>query len=477
MNKAELDRKNFLLKNISPFQEIPRQKFDTLYKGMNPIFVMKNDLVYIEGNSAELFYVIYDGVFLLQKSLKPENEDDLTSQERISKWYTVLKLGKGNFAGTEALEEIFEENIKLEEFIDRQPRNKYKYSLIAENEFNMIIAINPKLLGLELRNKVASILKPLFEKKQKILDNFISNHKVIKNKMKLTFREEIVRQMAKNKNQYLKSGIELSVKNYKENLKKETQPKHEDECGFKNFKILNLNTSNNINQNLVTSNLTTITSLNNTLCMPKNTKFSLKVPNNNLNQVNNETQTESNLIKNRKRLKSKLLSQANYTDIIERATETNTINQQTDRGSIRMSSNKASRKTTINSPFHEKRISIFSQKEISEMISAHNNKFSNPSSNFETIAEYYPHRAKKFSTISPLKDLNYLRRTGSTLKIFIDDILKHNKLMSENKNKDPKKFVHKFVAKSVDKWNKTKKLTRFKYDSGNYELPLVSQLK
>jgi hypothetical protein len=61
---------------------------------------LKNEIVYLEGNTDDKIYVIYNGMFKLQKKNKQENIDILTNRIEIGN--TVLHLIREDISGLEA---------------------------------------------------------------------------------------------------------------------------------------------------------------------------------------------------------------------------------------------------------------------------------------------------------------------------------------------------------------------------------------
>lgn len=71
--------------------------------------------MYTEGNKATDLYIIYNGVFKLQKkNLSGQDEIDRADLTK-TKLYTILKLDQGDFAGIESIMNV----------------NRYKYTLIV----------------------------------------------------------------------------------------------------------------------------------------------------------------------------------------------------------------------------------------------------------------------------------------------------------------------------------------------------------
>ena len=61
---------------------------------------LKNEIVYLEGNTDDKIYVIYNGMFKLQKMDTLENIDIITNRAEIGT--TVLHLVREDISGLEA---------------------------------------------------------------------------------------------------------------------------------------------------------------------------------------------------------------------------------------------------------------------------------------------------------------------------------------------------------------------------------------
>ena len=217
MVKAELERKNFLLDHIAPLKEITRTKLNSYYNSMNIIIVHKDQPVYIEDSNAEIFFIVFNGVFRLQKKNLYKVEKGKAFISEVSKHRTIIKIDKGDFAGVESLFNFRNKGLEINPILDKD-YPKYKYSLVAENEYNVIIAINPKIFQLELREKIYKFLKPILDVKVKILEKILTGHEINKDKMKIAYREETLNQICKNEKLYYQRLCEKNLRKINEIL-------------------------------------------------------------------------------------------------------------------------------------------------------------------------------------------------------------------------------------------------------------------
>ena len=165
MSKAELDRKMFLMRTIPYFCEIPKMRFDQLYKSFIAKFLSKDDYIYLENKKADIFYLIYQGSCSLKKNIL------ISDTEEKSKNVTIMKLEKGDIAGLEASDYI-PETIIVNGVTVNQKKGKdskdpvYKYSLISEDDNTIVMSIKIQSLN-EFRENIVKCLLPLRKKKDK----------------------------------------------------------------------------------------------------------------------------------------------------------------------------------------------------------------------------------------------------------------------------------------------------------------------
>lgn len=165
LNKAESERRDFLIDNLFPFKTIKYNIINELYKSTIPIQCTNNQIIYEEGARANTIYIVYIEQFCLYKKY-------LTENQMKTQTFKILAIEKGGVVGLEA---IFEQN------------KVYKYSLKANcgGGIGMIFSINlDKIPGIVI-NKMKRYFKEyydtfertartFFEKKIKLEKNTIN---------------------------------------------------------------------------------------------------------------------------------------------------------------------------------------------------------------------------------------------------------------------------------------------------------------
>ncbi len=469
MIRAENDRKNFLMGVLKPLVDLPRAKFNSLYKSMFVKFLIKNEIVYIEGNNAEMFYIIYDGVFRMQKkNMTKEEENEEMLKSEVTKHHTVIKLSIGDIAGTEAFDNFSRKVVKSDNDPDQENsvtrtfdsakipnysqnnksedsnnltglnmiklmnsnKVKYKYSLVAENEYNVIIAINPRMFGPELRESIYKSLIPVMEKKKNILDNILKSYSNIKRRMKITFREEIIQQLSKNHKNFTQKNFDRNLETIKEEIR------------LKNFN--SLLTSYNVHSNFRLS---------------ENKKEILEHgPDAILDLYRCSSGYSTPSQTDRTYNGNKTESQPSEYFNTEGSTRMNT-----DRSSGIKKLSVLGRNSHQNShiknikAIKDAKFSIISDDELNKLINANVNRLSVPLMPTE------------------INDGGFLvRRDHNIFNTYKTVRTKIATVNDTSKDKKPKCTVilNKYVSRSADMWKKHKKVT----DTGNFNFPLITQL-
>ena len=184
-------------------KEISKAKFNNYYKMMEVITVTKNQFIYHEGARADYFYLIYDGVFRLDKRIVYKNEkiNDKKVKNDIVRYQTQIKLDRGDFTGGEAIFKLLLNDTQINKIIDDE-HPKYNQSFIAESDFNIVIGINPKYFPADVRIKLYNYLKPIFDAKSEILKDMALKHEQSKSRMKISFRERLINDICKSEDKF-----------------------------------------------------------------------------------------------------------------------------------------------------------------------------------------------------------------------------------------------------------------------------------
>ena len=193
-------------------------------------------MIYTEGSVADKFYIIYEGRFILKKdNSNRNNEKFFYCKNDVANHSVVWNLTTGGFAGLEAFlnydisyieREIISNNglkndinekekshMKQRSLLDLKvnlpaEKIKYKNSLIADSENNMVFSIDPNLLGRNSRNNLFEFFKPILEQREKFISEIFENQQKIREKMKCNYRENIISDMTKNKRKQLMENID-----------------------------------------------------------------------------------------------------------------------------------------------------------------------------------------------------------------------------------------------------------------------------
>jgi hypothetical protein len=497
MVRAENERKNFVLNMLKPLNELNRGKFNTLYKMMFVKFMTKNEIVFIEGSNAEMIYIIYDGVFRLsKKNMSKEEENDELLKSDISKQHTVIKLSKGDLAGLETFDNFprkieseseneslpqinntegsvtqnlfstpqnqLPKNNSLINVLTKKPKAKYKYSLVSEDEYNVIIAINPKIFGPELREKIFKLLKPIIDQKNVILENIVNSYTVLKRKMKIIFREEIMNQLIKNGKNFYQSTLNKNMPDIKEqirqsNITNDMSKSHS--RGKINLKIYpQLNTSEDRQNSVEKSNENTylpslpIHSINKFINSPEKSIKSIV-------DYSSPFMTDKFKYDSQSHTTSEYFNTEGSTRNLTQKSQVQSLKKLTVFG---RQSNLTSSIQNIDT-FKLKKVSIISDGELNKIITNSSNRISssivNPVATDEGI-------------LGKNIDRDFDRRPQPLKYTTTHNLAKVS--MYETKDTKPKEklILNEFVSKSVDMWKKNQK----KIDTGNFNMPLITQM-
>lgn len=449
-------------------------------------------MIYTEGTDATNLYIIYEGQFRLKKknlSEKNERNNNYISKENfyssdVAKHHVVLNLTNGDFAGLEAFmnydythnmmkhgtqtklisetsnmninDKIRNNNSQRNSLLNGE-KNKYKNSLTAENEYNVIFSLNPNLLTTDLRHEFYEFLKPIFERREKFILEIFKNHQVIKEKMSISYREKMITNISKNNNKKVLDKIDQigTNDNYIKNIIK---PLHFEEIGKENkfIKFHSNNTIRNSDKN----------------CTKNSSKH-----------LNTDREVQREKIE---------LTTSNYKPTTEASPKSDMQNYE----NIFTANSRNSKKPKVslfsyptkssNSPRQKKRFTIdinsFDQNlfinektPIKKPIISLNtlSTIDRKESVLERVSRNLMNTLKEENIRSTIRentvDSNY---TKNRIKLKIIS----NKEKEMKKNKDIGRYVHKYVAKTINNWNKINKNDKIDYSSGDFNLPLVTRI-
>ena len=152
---ADFERK-FFLKKIIPILDINYMPI------MIPIFYSKNEIVYTEYDIANYFYIIYKGSGALKQLKDSKNKNDIMLN--LKKLETLLIIDKGCIVGLECCKGIFnKEEIKDNIYYDN--------TFIINEENTLIYKINLSKFKINKEEmiKLKSWLKDLYQKQNKLI--------------------------------------------------------------------------------------------------------------------------------------------------------------------------------------------------------------------------------------------------------------------------------------------------------------------
>jgi hypothetical protein len=436
-------------------------------------FLTKNETVYFEGQKADLFYIIYKGLFKLQKRNFDPNYKQIDDENinNMNMNRTIINLGQGEIAGTECIMECYknlnERNYKILKTESKVEISRYKHSLVADDDYNIIIGFNPNLFGSDLFQKIIEYYIPIIEKKDKIIDEYLIKHYNLRKKLKVNYREELSRQISKNHFNFYEDKI-------KQHLEKFNTQRVKNDKIFPN-KLNNYTSKSNPKENLINKKELLIINMVNEVNINKrstvhseNSKFekirkinmdtqsnTREYSNNGLNNESSTSPVKSPLhLKNKFTLKKSVISNLNTieNDSQYKTLNTNSVNPNEDYFQLLNTTSNVQNilyETATQSELHntgrthfqtissEKNLDIYNKKAISRNMS-------------DQTQNYFPIKSSK--NLFPRNQISQIN-----IKSFDQ---------SENL------LMKKSLAKSFNKKFKFFKNTK-DYDSGSYELPLV----
>jgi hypothetical protein len=466
---------------MKPLRVIPRTKFNQIYRNfIRAHYVTRNEVIYTEGTVANNFYIIYEGQFRLKKNLS-QKKDSIQNfyQSDVAKHHVVLYLTNGDFAGLEAFMNYdynmnfrnslqsqihFENEIYIEKFHTQQNNSetaRYKNSLVAESEYNVVFSLNPNILSFELRKDLCEFLQPIFEKRENFISEIFKNHQAIKEKMKLTYREKIITNISKNNNKKLIDKIdELGVD---DNYLRIIKPLHFERIKKQNeLKNLQINSSSIGNER------------------NKKNYHNTHDTHNSGDHSNHITKEENILNTNFK------LNTTTYQKTEKSSTSNNDYFNTGNSFMRKLSMKSFPSKSPLNSE-NKKRFTVdINSIDKSLFLTDKSRKIQNNPVNTIPSFERKDLIIEKGSC-EFLKTVRHMNKNTTIKENSVNsrDTFKRIKLKITICDKDKVtghigdeigKYVHKYVAKTINNWNRLSKDAMKDFSSGDFNLPLVSRI-
>jgi hypothetical protein len=179
---------------------------------------LRNEIVYLEGNCEDKIYVIYTGMFKLQKnSLKTQNIDVHTNRNEIGS--TILFLVREDISGLESCK-----------------KEPYRYTLQCDMDYSSLFEINLHRLDEHTKERLFEILVPILKKKQNIENDFAERRSIVEKYTKVTYREENI--MNRLKSIKTKQDLDTELKMTEDAINDAKGIVKETPNDFKDFKLI-----------------------------------------------------------------------------------------------------------------------------------------------------------------------------------------------------------------------------------------------
>ena len=209
VNKAEIEKKSFLMKFFNNFLTISKTKLERFISNNVEILIFgKNDIIYKEGETIKYLYIIYNGEANLMKNINQEefmvlskfNQSIENIQEKAKNidYVSVLKDEENNDnkninndKKNQYLELLLEKvNYKTISTLSRgciggleicTGLTKFKYTLVSRTDFCSVIKVDIKNLEDEFLRMLMINLLPVFIQSEKKIHKQIERIKFIDN--------------------------------------------------------------------------------------------------------------------------------------------------------------------------------------------------------------------------------------------------------------------------------------------------------
>lgn len=211
VNKAEIEKKSFLMKFFNNFLTISKIKLERFISNNVEVLIFgKNDIIYKEGETNKCLYIIYNGEANLMKNINQEefmilskfNQSIENIQEKAKNidYESVLKdeenndnknININNDKKSQYLELLLDKaNYKTISTLSRgciggleicTGLTKFKYTLVSSSDFCSVIKVDIKNLEDEFLRMLMINLLPVFIQSEKKIHKQIENIKFIDN--------------------------------------------------------------------------------------------------------------------------------------------------------------------------------------------------------------------------------------------------------------------------------------------------------
>ena len=222
-------QKNFLIENISPFSK--SNLLDIIDKTLEKIVLKKNDILYYENDPAEYLYIIYDGEFAVKKNIfhkkdknfisETENNENKKNKDKNKKRLLNKSVNSSNLK----YDKINFENSNKENIYERRKENEYYLKLpimliLSKGEFIGLESIkNYKLYfqkykeierKIEEENNNNQIIFDLYERSKS--RNLLFNNKLRNEKNKINNKSDFIDNIFfKKENSNLKDKKKINI--------------------------------------------------------------------------------------------------------------------------------------------------------------------------------------------------------------------------------------------------------------------------
>ena len=222
-------QKNFLIENISPFSK--SNLLDIIDKTLEKIVLKKNDILYYENDPAEYLYIVYDGEFAVKKNIfhkkdknfisETENNENKKNKDKNKKRLLNKSVNSSNLK----YNKINYENSNKENIYERRKENEYYLKLpimliLSKGEFIGLESIkNYKLYfqkykeierKIEEENNNNQIIFDLYERSKS--RNLLFNNKLRNEKNKINNKSDFIDNIFfKKENSNLKDKKKINI--------------------------------------------------------------------------------------------------------------------------------------------------------------------------------------------------------------------------------------------------------------------------
>ena len=229
LNSSEHKKKKFILENLFPFN-LYNERRNSLYKDIVPKSVVRNQIIFNEGDIADTIYLIYTGTFILEKYYK-------------NKLFRFKSVEKGSILG---LESLFEEEGKYRCTLKLSSLNEFgvvasckvsklvpyilkKMKSIFKNNYALYIESNDDFYhkNVNYENNILLKIKSKEEETEEAIEKCIEDYSLMEKKEKLKNKKiqfNTLKQVKLDKNPSL-SKTERNLKTDNSNSKKDIRTK------------------------------------------------------------------------------------------------------------------------------------------------------------------------------------------------------------------------------------------------------------